>query len=137
MTDLYRAAKEKFPLNILIALILGIVLGYFIGTYISGGAGGKAIGLGCMNGASDGIRQGAEICDGGAKACSVGGYKGIEACNANCEFDACIATEYCGDGAINNGEQCDGSNAGLDCAALGKTTGTLVCDSTCKFAGCS
>jgi Na+/H+-dicarboxylate symporter len=39
MTDLYKAAKEKFPLNVIIAMILGIIIGYFIAVYVSGGVG--------------------------------------------------------------------------------------------------
>lgn len=34
-----KAAKESFPINVLIALILGIIIGYFIATYISGASG--------------------------------------------------------------------------------------------------
>lgn len=40
--DLMKAAKESFPINILVSLILGIVLGYFVATYIAGSS-GKAI----------------------------------------------------------------------------------------------
>lgn len=43
MVDLYKEAKERFPTNILIALVLGLVIGYFIAIYTSGGVGGEAI----------------------------------------------------------------------------------------------
>ena len=46
----------------------------------------------------------------------------------------------CGNGLINTGEQCDGSNlAGATCKSIGYKTGTLSCSSTCRFdtSGCS
>jgi hypothetical protein len=43
MIKMMKIAKEKFPANILVALVIGIILGYFVGTYISGGVRGKAI----------------------------------------------------------------------------------------------
>lgn len=49
MTDLYRAAKEKFPLNILVAFVVGIILGYFIATYVAGSS-GQAIAVPVNNG---------------------------------------------------------------------------------------
>lgn len=42
MFDMYKMAKESFPVNILVALILGIVLGYFIAVFAAGSS-GKAI----------------------------------------------------------------------------------------------
>ncbi len=45
-------------------------------------------------------------------------------------------TEYCGDGVIEGGEACDGSNLnGADCTTVpgGFNSGTLSCDSACSF----
>jgi len=40
----------------------------------------------------------------------------------------------CGDGVIQSGEQCDGSNlGGSSCVALGFVGGSLTCDPTCHF----
>ena len=45
----------------------------------------------------------------------------------------------CGNGMINDGEQCDGANLGgmSTCADIGHNTGTLSCDSSCQYTGCS
>jgi len=46
---------------------------------------------------------------------------------------------YCGDGNIDAGEQCDGSNlGGKTCVDLGYDSGTLACSSDCTFdtSGC-
>lgn len=51
----------------------------------------------------------------------------------NCAFDT-SSCYYCGNGAINAGEQCDGSAlGGQTCAGLGYTAGTLSCNSACQF----
>jgi hypothetical protein len=40
----------------------------------------------------------------------------------------------CGDGVIETGEQCDGSNlGGSSCSSLGFTSGSLSCSSACTF----
>jgi len=64
---------------------------------------------------------------------------GILSC-ANCNFDTSSCTPYvepaCNDGAIqpSRGEECDGSNLnGMNCTTLGFESGTLTCNSTCKF----
>jgi len=47
---------------------------------------------------------------------------------------------FCGDGAINPGEECDGSDlGGQTCNSLGYASGILTCDSNCLFdkTGCS
>lgn len=47
----------------------------------------------------------------------------------------------CGNGIIDDGEQCDGGNmGGFDCTSLGYSGGTLGCDSvTCTYdaGGCT
>jgi cysteine-rich repeat protein len=57
----------------------------------------------------DNIVNGAEQCEGSqTQACTIGGYAGIETCNASsCTWGSCVATEYCGDGIINDAEECD------------------------------
>lgn len=64
MVDLYKAAKEKFPLNILIAFVIGIILGYFVATYVSGGAGGQAVaaGTGLTSGSVISLKSYWQIC---------------------------------------------------------------------------
>ena len=47
--------------------------------------------------------------------------------------------KYCGDGIVDSGENCDGSNlTGNTCASLGYSGGTLSCSSSCTFdtSGC-
>jgi hypothetical protein len=49
-------------------------------------------------------------------------------------------TPLCGNGAIDSGEQCDGSNLnGESCSSLGFSGGTLSCSNSCTFntSGCS
>lgn len=60
----------------------------------------------------------------------------IECASGNyCSENTCI--RYCGDGIINNGEACDGSNLnGKSCETLSGssfTGGTLSCSSSCTF----
>lgn len=53
-----------------------------------------------------------ETCEiGQTQSCTTGsGYSGTRACRQDCGgWENCVASEYCGDGQVNNGEQCDGS----------------------------
>lgn len=62
------------------------------------------------------------------QSCGTGNY-----CSAN------VCKPYCGDGAVNNGEECDGTNLGGNtCVSLGYSGGTLSC-SQCKLvkSGCT
>jgi len=62
-------------------------------------------------------------------------------CDSSCEFDTSGCTggqgSICGDGVIDAGEQCDGSNLGAltGCTALGfvSSSGALSCDSSCTL----
>jgi cysteine-rich repeat protein len=50
------------------------------------------------------------------------------------------AAGLCGDGHVDQGEDCDGANlAGNDCSTVGFQTGTLACAASCAFdtSGCS
>jgi hypothetical protein len=63
----------------------------------------------------------------------VGGTLG---CDPSCAFDlsSCIPDILCGDGTIDPGEDCDGTNlGGTDCTTLGETGGTLACSSSCSY----
>jgi len=93
----------------------------------------------------DGSIDEGEECDGtnfGAKTCSdyVGeGATGNLVCNAQCKIEttACVAKpSACGNGKLDDGEECDGTNFGaktcVDYAGIG-ATGNLVCNDQCKI----
>lgn len=94
----------------------------------------------------DAVRTGDEICDAAAlgdNTCSsVGFVGGALSCTADCVFDTSFCNS-CGNGQIDAGEQCDGSNLGdaVSCAdlGLGETDESLSCTNTCmySFAECS
>ncbi len=43
------------------------------------------------------------------------GYQGIKNCNQDCfGWGACVPSEFCGDGIVNNGEECDGQAGAPD-----------------------
>lgn len=90
----------------------------------------------------DHIPQSGELCDASNlrnETCISLGYAGGDlSCQSDCQaFDesSCTAdpTE-CGNGVIDPGEDCDGSDLkGLDCTAFDLLAGTLSCGSDCKF----
>jgi hypothetical protein len=94
----------------------------------------------------NGIIESGEKCDGnnfGGSTCSGvmgSGYTGNLSCSSSCQLNtaACIAPTppaTCGNGTIDSGENCDGTNlGGATCASLVHGyTGNLSCDSTCQF----
>jgi hypothetical protein len=91
----------------------------------------------------DDIINGTEDCDGtvlGSNDCTtVGGdfTGGTLACADDCTFDtsACVAGGACGNGAIDDGEACDGSQFGdASCDALaGFVGGVLACTDECEI----
>ncbi len=92
----------------------------------------------------NGVLEGTEECDdtalGGNDCTTIGGTYtgGTLACNTNCTFDVSMCeggSELCGNGAIDEGESCDGTNlGGLDCTGAGAFTGgTLSCTDGCAF----
>jgi hypothetical protein len=94
------------------------------------------------------VRQGGEECDGpdlGGNDCTTidGGYTGgLLSCDSECGFDTSLCTggESCGNGVIDEFEQCDGSDlGGASCTSLGYECGTLGCDEGCSYdtSGCS
>jgi hypothetical protein len=95
----------------------------------------------------NGILEGGEACDGvdlGGQTCVDQGFDmGQLGCNDDCTFDtsACeTIEEVCGDGIVNNGEQCEpGMLGNATCASTGFVFGTLGCNAqTCVFdtSGC-
>jgi hypothetical protein len=102
----------------------------------------------------DGILQRGEACDCGESGSNCTGAQlanqscttrttpmggtysgGTLACNspASCTFDegGCY---YCGDGAVDPGEQCDGGNLnGATCQTQGFNAGSLSCNTNCTF----
>lgn len=83
-----------------------------------------------------------EECDGSNlnnQTCSdVGNYTGgTLACNNDCTFDVsqCTSSGNCGNGQIDSGEECDGSNLNNQtCSDVGSYTGgTLSCNDDCSF----
>ena len=90
----------------------------------------------------DGTINTGETCDGsnvGGKTCSSFGFTGgTLGCDSSCNIDTSTCTGgtggTCGDGTINTGETCDGSNVGgKTCSSFGFTGGTLGCDSSCNI----
>jgi hypothetical protein len=89
----------------------------------------------------DGAIDGEEECDGddlGVESCATLGFDAGElACSATCTFDdsGCeLSMGRCGDGAIDAGEACDGTNLdGASCDSLGFAEGALACTAECTF----
>jgi alpha-tubulin suppressor-like RCC1 family protein len=87
-----------------------------------------------------------ESCDGDniedTRCTEIGYPSGTLSCKDNCRFDisGCEGAELCGDGTINDPEQCDGENVGVaTCASIeGFEGGELVCGSDCRYdiSGC-
>lgn len=91
---------------------------------------------------NDGVLDPGEECDGsnlnGASCQTLGFAGGTLACNANCTYNTSNCSNdvnLCGNGAIDGGEQCDGTNLnGASCISQGFTWGgTLACNSSCQF----
>ncbi len=89
----------------------------------------------------NGILEYGEECDGedldGESCESMGFEDGDLHCSDSCTFDTseCTGeTVLCGDGIIDEGEDCDGDNLGEEnCRTQGFDGGTLTCDDTCSF----
>ena len=68
-----------------------------------------------------------EVCElGQTQSCAaLSGYAGTKSCLANCAgWSDCQPTEFCGDGLVNDGEQCDGA------AGVGPNQ---ICSQTCAL----
>lgn len=111
----------------------------------SSGFGSSDSGVGpqtCGNGAVDFAEQ----CDGadlfGFSCEGLGLGEGVLTCSDACLFDTadCVgALPDCGDGLVQQGEQCDQANLqGLTCEGLGLGGGALSCSLNCTFdtSGC-
>jgi alpha-tubulin suppressor-like RCC1 family protein len=74
---------------------------------------------------------------GGASCVTLGYATGALGCHTDtCRFDlsACVATADCGNGVIQEGEQCDGQNLdGQTCSSLGYHGGNLLCTAGCQL----
>jgi len=94
------------------------------------------------------IAENGEACDGsdlrGNSCYSLGYNSGTLGCENDCNsFDTgncvSISNPVCGNGILEGGEECDGSNLnGKSCVLEGYASGTLKCDSNCGFdySGC-
>ncbi|MFC1648786.1 hypothetical protein ACFL1B_04985, partial [Nanoarchaeota archaeon] len=91
----------------------------------------------------NGVMETGEECDGsdfGGFSCADWGFSsGSLSCN-NCQVDNSACTNggtgqgFCGDGTIDSGESCDGSNlGGFGCVDWGFSSGTLSCDASCQY----
>lgn len=71
-----------------------------------------------------------EVCDGQDNDCNGQVDDGV----------VCEPPAVCGNGTVDTGEDCDGTDfAGATCTSLGFTGGTLACSATCQFdlTGCT
>ena len=95
---------------------------------------------GCQT-CGDGLITGNEKCEPGQKitnkTCKELGYKGgTITCNPKtCQYWGWYCIPWgCGNGVLNAGEQCDGTNlAGKTCKSFGYDFGPLSCTNYCKF----
>jgi hypothetical protein len=94
----------------------------------------------------DGVRSGAEECDGsdlGGQTCSDLHFYGQTiglACNADCTLDTTGCTGVCGDGIVNGPEECDGPPQDpVSCIPFGYDQGFVGCSASCEqvFDGCT
>jgi hypothetical protein len=71
------------------------------------------------------------------RTCNTGTCDGCGACVATPTASSCVNPGQCGNGRLDPGEMCDGSNlSGETCASLfgQSSTGTLRCSASCAFA---
>ena len=95
----------------------------------------------CPGACGDGTVDPGEDCDGGnlsmTDCIDLGFTGGTLACDASCNFNTAGCTgggPVCGDGVIDPGEDCDGTNlGGSTCSSLGFSGGTLSCNASCIF----
>jgi hypothetical protein len=105
---------------------------------------------GCTDAPADcgnGVVDVGEQCDGAnlnEQTCETQGFDGgTLSCTAACQFDTTGCTRIgpdCGNGEIDEGEQCDGANLNEQtCETQGFDGGTLGCTTTCQFdtTGCT
>lgn len=93
----------------------------------------------------DGVREGAEECDGedlGGRSCEDFGFPGgILSCGSGCRLDTSACGGSCGDGILQEPEACDGAELdGMTCMDFGFYAGDLACTSDCRdfdTSGCS
>jgi cysteine-rich repeat protein len=82
----------------------------------------------------NGIQDLNEACDCGMTTPAPKGCNGPNSDDPSATCDTRCHLHGCGDGAIGNGEQCDGTNLnGQTCASLSHYGGTLACGTFCQF----
>ena len=90
----------------------------------------------------DGVLDSGEECDGvalGGASCTGEGFvSGDVSCSSECElvFDECVGDdpEECGDGVLQDGEECDGTDFGdATCGSRGFESGALACSAECEI----
>lgn len=89
----------------------------------------------------DGVAAGEETCDGsdlGGETCSSQGFEGGSlSCADDCgsyDTSACTAGELCGNGELDDGEDCDDTELGdATCQTEGFASGQLACSDNCTF----
>lgn len=131
---------SRFVLNLFLILIISlsfISAGFFSDFF--DGITGKVSSDTCGND----IIEGTELCDGtdlGGFSCSSFGFVGGSLnCNSDCDgFDTIQCTSeptvICGNGILEPGEQCDGTNFGsITCEIFGYPPGELTCSSSCRI----
>lgn len=88
----------------------------------------------------DNVMEGTEECDGSdfgstPPDCTDYGFDGGSlSCSGSCTIETAGCYYNCGNGSIDSGEDCDGSNLNnTSCTDLGFSSGTLSCDANCEF----
>ncbi len=82
----------------------------------------------------NGVKEGAEQCDGDTVSCNVNGNQGTKRCDSQCSgYSFCVPNQRCGDGIKNGNELCDGNDLdGKSCFDFDFDSGDLKCNAQCN-----